>query len=183
MQKQRRTEVTTIHSTPPSSFRTLHAAHEHNPPHSFISTSFFPDRVAITPPSFASTSLPPSPPGLNTTDPSLQYCLPTPELKLYALPYGLMGFVLHPTAYYILGCIAILQRSVTTLRPIKQPLITSTLCLIRGVSAFSLVAANTFIMPDPSVVAGYLAVNAVLPLLAGISGVQSLWEHETDYTL
>ncbi|KAH3953996.1 hypothetical protein HBH98_071810 [Parastagonospora nodorum] len=38
-------------------------------------------------------------------------------------------------------------------------------------------------MPNPSVVAGYLAINSVLPLLAGVSGVQSLWEYEADCAL
>ncbi|KAH5312270.1 hypothetical protein HBI12_140260 [Parastagonospora nodorum] len=105
------------------------------------------------------------PQALNATNLSTQCCLLTPGLKLYALPYSLMSFVLHATTYYVLGCIAILQGSTTTLRPIKHP------------SSRAYYASSAAFSP------GYLAINSVLPLLAGVSGVQSLWEYEADSAL
>ncbi|KAH5426644.1 hypothetical protein HBI47_118450 [Parastagonospora nodorum] len=120
---------------------------------------------------------------LNATNLSTQCCLLTPGLKLYALPYSLMGFVLHATTYYVLGCIAILQGSTTTLRPIKNPLRHEH--TMPHQRRFRVLPRRSKRFHYTQSIGGsrLLATNAVLPLLAGVSGVQSLWEHETDWAL
>ncbi|KAH5068087.1 hypothetical protein HBH96_027710 [Parastagonospora nodorum] len=116
MQKQRRTETTTIHSMPPPlSGRWIRIRPTR------IYMSFSGTMVAILRHRLHVHLLLTLPQTLNATNLSTQCCLLTPGLKLYALPYSLMGFVLHATTYYVLGCIAILQGSTTTLRPIKHP--------------------------------------------------------------
>ena len=115
-------------------------------------------------------SLPPIAPNSMT-----QPFIPPEELALFSQPYGIAGIALHLIMYYLLICVALYQRSPSTLRPLQHPKITSILCSLNGVLASSIVAANFFNTPQTPVLASYLAVNAMLPLFIGSVMLEKVW--------